>query len=203
MTNPSENNKNQRKSVSRQTSVSNGDVNGHDMSHSHVPKTPNGDANHGNDFEIMSCPYARQTSINGIKSNGIHNGNKADISTIDENSDKIQAKKTLNYIDYLHLQSVLNSVHCLSHCDPFDVTSPPVHDEHFFIIIHQGNFMKKYFILIHFVFFLLFQFLSFGSKHFFSKLILFVEFSKILIKLHYNCSISIYVYIVQLEFGIC
>ncbi len=47
-------------------------------------------------------------------------------------------EEPLNYTSYLRVDILLSALKCLSHTDPADNTSPHVHDEHFFILIHQG-----------------------------------------------------------------
>ena len=117
----------------------------------------------------MSCPYARQmfngstpgvsqrpTSKKNIYQNGNHYENGGDFSSMDEQfvpvpslddveDASVVTNEPLNYTSYLRLDPVLNAAKMLSHIDPSDENSPPVHDEHFFIIIHQGNFTKKVF----------------------------------------------------------
>ena len=46
----------------------------------------------------------------------------------------------LNYTSYLRVDTLLSALKCLSHTDPSDPSSPHVHDEHFFIMIHQGKY---------------------------------------------------------------
>jgi hypothetical protein len=48
-------------------------------------------------------------------------------------------KEAINYATYLRTDVLLSALKCLSHTDPLDNNSPPIHDEHFFILIHQGN----------------------------------------------------------------
>ncbi|CAF3417964.1 unnamed protein product [Rotaria sp. Silwood2] len=89
----------------------------------------------------MSCPIIRPVfdnvrnddnessmidglSISTTTENGTNNYHK----TVDE---------PLNYTKYLKTDILLSALKCLSHTDRSDDTSPPVHDEHFFILIHQ------------------------------------------------------------------
>ncbi|CAF3364780.1 unnamed protein product, partial [Rotaria sp. Silwood2] len=43
----------------------------------------------------------------------------------------------LNYTTYLHTDILFSALKCLSHIDRSNNSSPAVHDEHFFILIHQ------------------------------------------------------------------
>jgi len=94
---------------------------------------------------IMPCPYAQPIFDN------IENGNDSgcdDTSIIDgllvstangvSNHDE-RIEEPLNYTSYLGLDAVLSALKCRSHTDPSDSRSPHVHDEHFFILIHQGK----------------------------------------------------------------
>lgn len=96
----------------------------------------------------ISSSYIRQTSTSSMNNHGEHNGDIVDLNgeslqiapAIDDvESSSPTPKEPLNYTTYLRLPGVLDSVRCLSHVNPLDETSPPIHDEHFFIIIHQGN----------------------------------------------------------------
>ncbi|CAF1024810.1 unnamed protein product [Adineta steineri] len=53
-------------------------------------------------------------------------------------NDHVHVTEPLNYTTYLGLDSLLSSLRCLSHVDRSNESSLPVHDEHFFIIIHQA-----------------------------------------------------------------
>lgn len=88
-----------------------------------------------------SFSYSRQKSTSSVSNHSEHNGEILQVTpTIDVVEDSsTTSKEPLNYTTYLRLPGVLDSVHCLSHVNPSDETSPPIHDEHFFIIIHQSN----------------------------------------------------------------
>ncbi|CAF1222080.1 unnamed protein product [Rotaria sordida] len=96
----------------------------------------------------MSCPYARQMSNDLMDTNNdqYNNGSDTNVSNpqmnrsisvngVDDHSKA--TKEPLNYTSYLGLNKLLSSLQCVSHIDPTDNCSPPVHDEHFFILIHQ------------------------------------------------------------------
>jgi hypothetical protein len=91
--------------------------------------------------------YASQFLPDNTSSDSDYSDNTSEISTHDEHSHETIAissiegppNESLNYTNYLHLNELLNGVHCLSHRDPYDVNTPHVHDEHFFIIVHQSN----------------------------------------------------------------
>jgi len=92
----------------------------------------------------MPCPFAQpifnsiendndDTSIiDGlpVSTTSTTNGTPNDYEVIEE---------PLNYTSYLRVDILLSALKCLSHTDPSDSTSPYVHDEHFFILIHQGK----------------------------------------------------------------
>ena len=105
------------------------------------------------DTNKTSRSYVQQKSANGINHTSDHTGNTSDaaaseehfhvISTDDEADDaSAKSKQPLTYTTYLGITTLLSSLRCLSHKNPLDKTSPPVHDEHFFIIVHQGNFIN-------------------------------------------------------------
>ena len=88
----------------------------------------------------MACPYLE--SIEDGDMNDNHNNIQANMtmncnqqSTTDEESKK---NELLNYTTYLRTDPLLNALKCLSRIDPSDESSSHVHDEHFFILIHQG-----------------------------------------------------------------
>jgi hypothetical protein len=64
----------------------------------------------------------------------------------DGNDHHEEVAEPLNYTKYLGLNSLLSALRCLSHTDRSNIESPPVHDEHFFILFHQGN-LKQSFII--------------------------------------------------------
>lgn len=79
----------------------------------------------------MACPYLHNAN----------NGTEAPLeaaTTIGE-TEVDEPAEPLNYTHYLGIHTLLSALNRLSHIDPSDVTSPPVHDEHFFIIVHQGT----------------------------------------------------------------
>ena len=93
----------------------------------------------------MPCPFA-QLNSNGIEN---HIDNECDSDRIIDglltdgtstaNGNSNHDKEPLNYTTYLHVDMLLSALKCLSHIDPSDSTSPHVHDEHFFILVHQGK----------------------------------------------------------------
>ncbi|CAF0826601.1 unnamed protein product [Adineta steineri] len=87
----------------------------------------------------MSCPYL-QSNLDNMKNNN-SNVDQIPILTTTANSitnDHVHVTEPLNYTTYLGLNSLLSSLRCLSHVDRSNESSLPVHDEHFFIIIHQA-----------------------------------------------------------------
>ncbi|CAF1628627.1 unnamed protein product, partial [Adineta ricciae] len=64
----------------------------------------------------MTCPYAH--------------------SSLDDSKVNHQLE-TLDYSTYLRTDLLLSALKCHSHTDPLDNNSPPIHDEHFFILVHQ------------------------------------------------------------------
>ncbi|CAF0891687.1 unnamed protein product [Adineta steineri] len=87
----------------------------------------------------MSCPYL-QSDLDNMENNN-SNVDEIPILTKTANSitnDHVHVTEPLNYTTYLGLDSLLSSLRCLSHVDRSNENSLPVHDEHFFIIIHQA-----------------------------------------------------------------
>ncbi|CAF0890908.1 unnamed protein product [Adineta steineri] len=93
----------------------------------------------------MPCPYA-QLIVDDTKH--INDSDDSDNSIVDEvlmtktavngtGNHHQSANEPLNYATYLRTDLLLSALKCLSHTDPLDNNSPPVHDEHFFILIHQ------------------------------------------------------------------
>jgi hypothetical protein len=74
----------------------------------------------------MPCPFLQSTTTNDVDN---HQENDAE---------------PLNYTKYLGIGLLLSSLRCLSHTDRADTNSPPVHGEHFFILIHQGNLRQTF-----------------------------------------------------------
>ena len=108
----------------------------------------------GANIKRTSSVYVRQKSTGSIDSKSHHNSDASDTDISEENFQVLPttsdvenssqtSKQPLTYTTYLHLLGILNNVHCLSRVDPSDETSPSVHDEHFFIIIHQSNFIRS------------------------------------------------------------
>ena len=100
--------------------------------------------------------YARQNSTGSIKSTNDHKDDRCKTNAIEEHIQLTStnnnaehssetSKQPLNYATYLNLSRVLHSVRCLSHVNPLDETSPSVHDEYFFITIHQSKSLRKQF----------------------------------------------------------
>ena len=114
--------------------------------------------------EHLLFSYGRQKSTGTMSNHSEHNGDVADLNgeilqaipmINDVEDSSTTSKEPLNYTTYLRLPGVLDSVHCLSHVNPLDETSPPIHDEHFFIIIHQSKSVpdsrkstKVFFVLV-------------------------------------------------------
>ena len=100
----------------------------------------------------MSCPYLQTTNddLNQTNNPDIEGNiqspaemfvsNDSHKSTTKENDQK----EPLNYTKYICTEQLLTALKCLSHIDPLDENSPHVHDEHFFILIHQGNDSKSF-----------------------------------------------------------
>jgi hypothetical protein len=101
----------------------------------------------------MPCPYAQLIfdDTNNIKDN-----EDSDTSSVDElpitttttvngvgNHHQV-IKEPVTYKSYLQTDVLLSMQKCHSHTDPLDNSSPPVHDEHFFLLIHQGKFEIKF-----------------------------------------------------------
>ncbi|CAF0797322.1 unnamed protein product [Didymodactylos carnosus] len=94
----------------------------------------------------MSCPYANNNIQKQIPVQNINytEGRNALDEIIGPDPDETPvvprkshtAKETLNYITYLGLDQLLSSLSCLSVSNESD--GKPVHDEHFFIILHQA-----------------------------------------------------------------
>ncbi|CAF1073743.1 unnamed protein product [Adineta steineri] len=93
----------------------------------------------------MPCPYA-QLIVDDTKH--INDSSDSDTSIVDEvlitktavngtGNHHQSINEPLNYATYLRTDLLLSALKCLSHTDPLDNNSPPVHDEHFFILIHQ------------------------------------------------------------------
>jgi tryptophan 2,3-dioxygenase len=104
----------------------------------------------------MTCPYA-QSMMNVINNNNndIVDKNKQSTSTTMVNGDdadllvknkkkKEKDEEPLNYTTYLRTETLLSALRCLSHINPSDENSEPVHDEHFFILLHQGKLRVKF-----------------------------------------------------------
>jgi hypothetical protein len=100
---------------------------------------------------IMPCPYA-QLFFDDTKN--IKDNEDSDASLVDELPIKATTvndvgdhqpmiNEPVNYATYLRTDVLLSAQKCLSHTDPLDSNSLPVHDEHFFILIHQGNCKNK------------------------------------------------------------
>ncbi|UJR20120.1 hypothetical protein I4U23_023252 [Adineta vaga] len=83
----------------------------------------------------MSCPYA-QFIFDNTKANHSQNGLTV-VATENNNHDDRRKKETLDYATYLRTDILLTALKCHSHTDHLDANSPPIHDEHFFILIHQ------------------------------------------------------------------
>ena len=79
----------------------------------------------------MACPYPHGNPSEPEK--GDENPQNA---VVDDNQQV--DNEPLNYTSYLGIETLLSTLKCLSHTDSSDPSSPHVHDEHFFIIIHQG-----------------------------------------------------------------
>ena len=83
----------------------------------------------------MACPYINSTASAS---------SPAVIENIENSVQHVEQETTisepLNYTTYLRIDVLLSALKCLSHTNPADLTSPPVHDEHFFILLHQGIF---------------------------------------------------------------
>jgi hypothetical protein len=101
----------------------------------------------------MPCPFLRPNFDN--MKNGDENEHDDEntspelpITTMatNVNNHHEEVVKPLTYTTYLGLNLLLSALRCLSHTDRSDDTTPPVHDEHFFILIHQGN-LKQSFII--------------------------------------------------------
>jgi hypothetical protein len=95
----------------------------------------------------MPCPFLRPNFDN------MENGDENTIPELpvtttvtDVNNHHEEVVKPLTYTTYLGLNLLLSALRCLSHTDRSNIESPPVHDEHFFILIHQGN-LKQNFII--------------------------------------------------------
>ena len=95
----------------------------------------------------MSCPYMNATSDIHNDHDAVSSTNSTEESTAsnvgpESTTQKDKPKEPLNYTTYLCIEKILDALKCLSHVDPSDENSPHVHDEHFFILIHQGNDSK-------------------------------------------------------------
>ena len=91
----------------------------------------------------MSCPYLASIADDGNNSGNVNN--EHDTLPTTNGDDQLETEEgnrheePLNYTTYLRTEQLLMALKCLSHTDSTDNTSPPVHDEHFFILIHQGE----------------------------------------------------------------
>ncbi|CAF4317768.1 unnamed protein product [Rotaria socialis] len=89
----------------------------------------------------MSCPFMQPTFDN-IPNDSSDNDltGESPIHTTTQNGngshDEI-VQQPLNYSTYLRTNILLSALKCLSHTNRSDNSTPPVHDEHFFILIHQ------------------------------------------------------------------
>jgi hypothetical protein len=92
-----------------------------------IDNTSNGDDNEHDDESVSSVLPNTTTATGG-------------------NDHHEEVAEPLNYTKYLGLNPLLSALRCLSHTNRSDITSPPVHDEHFFILFHQGN-LKQSFII--------------------------------------------------------
>ncbi len=100
----------------------------------------------------MPCPYA-QLIFDDTKN--IKDNEDSDTSSVDElpiptttvngvDNHHQLIKEPVTYRSYLQTDVLLCLQNCHSHTDPLDNNSPPVHDEHFFLLIHQGKFEIKF-----------------------------------------------------------
>ena len=97
----------------------------------------------------MPCPYAYMI-FDDVKN--VEDNDKSDTIVVDRvsmgkttvNNQHEVNKESSNYMKYLRTDVLLSALNCVSLTDPLDKNSPPVHDEHFFILIHQGNFKEKF-----------------------------------------------------------
>ena len=79
----------------------------------------------------MACPY-----LHGNPSEPEKGDENPQNAVVDDNQQV--AREPLNYTSYLDIGTLLSAMKRLSHTDPSNSNSPHVHDEHFFIMIHQG-----------------------------------------------------------------
>jgi hypothetical protein len=101
----------------------------------------------------MACPFL-QPNIDNTNNGDDNENDDESVSRVlpvtttatGSNDHHEEVEEPLNYTTYLGLNSLLSALRCLSHTDRSDDTTPPVHDEHFFILIHQGN-LKQSFII--------------------------------------------------------
>lgn len=99
----------------------------------------------------MPCPFLQPTS-NDMKNGydteddnvSILDGPLNSLTNETNNHHEQVAKEPLNYTTYLHIDKLLSGIKCLSHIDPSDNTSAHVHDEHYFILIHQSKLKKLF-----------------------------------------------------------
>ena len=92
----------------------------------------------------MTCPYMKSTGDIPDSPNILNGTNSMEKLTVSNGcpqsaTEEDNPKEQLNYTTYINTEPLLNALKCLSHVDPSEESSPPVHDEHFFILIHQGN----------------------------------------------------------------
>jgi hypothetical protein len=102
----------------------------------------------------MACPYLGSISDDP---NNVADHTQLVTITQDEHIEHVSSTEQqvpLNYTTYLRTPLLLGALKCLSHIDLSDEQSPPVHDEHFFILIHQGKYQFGYIhIIIRYIYF--------------------------------------------------